>query len=125
MNMKIDTNVQEIEKIKKEIETQTEEYKNQSESLIEELIECRVNIVENENFIVEKTLLAENNNSPELMQEIKFIRNLIDKGKKLFSKLKNKFKSVLKSFTEKMKMFYRKLVEHTKKFFDMILPICH
>ena len=39
MNMKIDTNVQEIEKIKKEIETQTEEYKNQSESLIEELIE--------------------------------------------------------------------------------------
>jgi len=120
MNMKIDTNVQEIEKIKKEIETQTEEYKNQSESLIEELIECRANIVENENFIVEKTLLAENNNSPELMQEIKFIRNLIDKGKKLFSKLKNKFKSVLKSFTEKMKMFYRKLVEHTKKFFDMI-----
>ena len=120
MNMKIDTNVQEIEKIKKQIETKTEEYKNQSESLIEELIECRANIVKNENFIVEKILLSENNNSQELIQEIKFVRNLVDKGKKLFSKLKNKFKSVLKSFITRMKMFYKKLVEYTKTFFDMI-----
>lgn len=120
MNMKIDTNVQEIEKIKKEIETQTEEYKNQSESLIEELIECRADVVKNENIIIEKTLLTERYNSPELIQEIKFIRNLVDKGKKLFGKLKNKFKSVLESFTTKMKMFYKKLVEYTKSFFDMI-----
>ena len=120
MNMKIDTTTQAIEKELKNLKTLNNEYESESGNLIEELIECRTDIVKNENILNEKMILFESNNSPELIQEIKFIRNLIDKGKQLFGKLKNKFKSVLKSFTEKMKMFYRKLVEHTKTFFDMI-----
>ena len=120
MNMKIDTNVQQIMKTQKEIEDAEKKITNESTVLVDKLIECRNDMIKNENLLNEKMILFESNNSPELIQEIKFIRNLIDKGKQLFGKLKNKFKSVLKTFTEKMKMFYRKLVEHTKTFFDMI-----
>ena len=120
MNMKIDTNVQQIMKTQKEIEDAEKKITNESTVLVDKLIECRNDMIKNENLLNEKMILFESNNSPELIQEIKFIRNLIDKGKQLFGKLKNKFKSVLKTFTEKKKMFYRKLVEHTKTFFDMI-----
>ena len=107
-------------KTQKEIEDAEKKITNESTVLVDKLIECRNDMIKNENLLNEKMILFESNNSPELIQEIKFIRNLIDKGKQLFGKLKNKFKSVLKTFTEKMKMFYRKLVEHTKTFFDMI-----
>ena len=107
-------------KTQKEIEDSEKKITNESTVLVDKLIECRNDMIKNENLLNEKMILFESNNSPELIQEIKFIRNLIDKGKQLFGKLKNKFKSVLKTFTEKMKMFYRKLVEHTKTFFDMI-----
>ena len=120
MNMKIDTTTQAIEKALEKIKTLNNEYESESENLIEEIIECRTDIVKNENLLNEKMILFESNNSPELIQEIKFIRNLVDKGKQLFGKLKNKFKLVLKTFVEKMKLFYKKLVEHTKTFFDMI-----
>ena len=120
MNMKIDTNVQQIMKTQKEIEDAEKKISNESVVLVDKLIECKKDMIKNENLLNEKMILFENNNSPELIQEIKFIRNLIVKGKQLFGKLKNKFKSVLKTFTEKMKMFYRKLAEYTKTFFDMI-----
>jgi hypothetical protein len=118
--MKIDTNVQQILKTQREIEDAEKKITNGSVVLVDKVIECRNDIVKNENLLNEKMILFESNNSPELIQEIKFIRNLVDKGKQLFGKLKNKFKLVLKTFVEKMKLFYKKLVEHTKTFFDMI-----